>query len=200
MKCDLPKLDVTEIPGSPENGKKPKSKLLWIVLASIAFVLVVGALSPAGNAVRDLLSTGVLDNTEGKKRYEGDTEDRLKAIFTAASQYHRSEQMFPQATSWMDDLRLRMKTADLQSGDEVKKLIRPDLETAEEFKNKTPKVSGFAMNAAIAGKYDEDLKNPTIVLFFESKETAWNQVGDPSKDGVSKGWAINLKGDLVRLP
>lgn len=183
-----------------EQGKKRKSKLLWIVLASLVFVLVVGVMSPAGNALRDLLSAGVLDNTEGKTRYEGDTEDRLRAIFTAASQYHRSEQMFPPAASWMDDLRLRMKTADLKSGDEVKKLIRPDLETSEEFKNKTPKVSGFAMNAAIAGQYDKDLKDPATILFFESKETAWNQVGDPKADGVANGWAVNLKGDLVRLP
>lgn len=197
---DLPKLVVPETPKPLEHVKPPKSKLLWIVLASVVFVVGVGALSPAGNALRDLLSTGVLENTEGKTRYQGDTEDRLRAIFTAASQYHRSEQMFPPADGWMDELRLRMKTADLKSGDEVKKLIRPDLETAEEFKNKTPKISGFAMNAAIAAKYDEDLKDPAIILFFESKETAWNQAGDPKTDGVANGWAVNLKGDLVRLP
>lgn len=191
---------MAENSGSVPNGKRSKSKLLWVVLASIAFVVVVLAVSPAGNAIRDLLGAGVLDKTEGKNRYEGDTEARLQAIFTAATQFHRSEQMFPKAETWMDDLRLRMKTADLKPGDEVKKLIRPDLETGEDFKNKTPNASGFAMNAEIAGMYDDDLKDPAIILFFESKETAWNQVGNPKQDGVANGWAINLKGELVRLP
>lgn len=191
---------MAENSGSVSNGKKPKSKLLWVVLASIAFVLAVLAVSPAGNAVRDLLSAGVLDKTEGKKRFEGDTQERLKAIFTAASQYHRSEQMFPKAGSWMDDLRLRMRTADLKPGDELKKLIRPDLETSEDLKNKTPEASGYAMNARIAEMYDEDLKDPEIILFFESKATGWNQTGDPKLDSLTNGWAINLKGDLVRLP
>ncbi len=160
------------------------------------FVLLGGAIawfSPAGDAVRDLLKTGILDKNEANAKFEGDTIVHLKALQVAAGVYHQSEEKFPEAATWMDDLLPRLKTGDLAQGEAEKKLVRPDLQSQ-------PGKFGYAINSALAGKYQGDLKDDKAVLFFESAKIDKNSAGDPEKDGQKGGKAITFKGEIVSLP
>jgi hypothetical protein len=160
------------------------------------FVLIGGAVawfSPAGDAVRDLLKTGILEKNEANAKFEGDTVAHLKALHVAAGVYHQSEEKFPETAAWMDDLLPRLKTGDLAQGEAEKKLVRPDLQ-AESGK------FGYSINSSLAGKYQGDLKDEKAVLFFESAKTDKNASGDPTKDGKPGGKAITFKGEIVSLP
>lgn len=148
-------------------------------------------ISPIGDAIRDVME--VADVKEVQNSYEGKTsEENLKAMFTAAESYHSSEEKYPEASSWNDDILPRLNTPDLKEGEANKKLTRPDLLGQ-------PGKFGYAINSEAAGKYKKDLKDPKTILFFESKETSKNLSGNPSNDGKKPGKAILIDGTIVEL-
>ncbi|MEI7576850.1 MAG: hypothetical protein WCK51_08150 [Armatimonadota bacterium] len=153
---------------------------------------VIAWFSPAGDAVRDLLKTGILEKNEANAKFEGDTIAHLKALYTAAEVFHQSEEKFPDAGTWMDDLLPRLKTGDLAAGEAEKKLVRPDLLT-ENGKY------GYATNSAVAGKYKGDIREDKAILYYECTQTGKNYSGDPAKDGVKRGKAITVKGEIITL-
>ena len=170
---------------------KGKKILLGTVVALVA-VVGIGAFTPQGKAIKSLFGVLTQKDVSGTEAYQGDVTDRLKAMQTAAELYHSSEDMYPKAHKWMDDLLIRLQTQNLRKGEAEKKLKRPDVEAnADQY--------GFAINAAVAGKYKGDLKDPKTILFFESKETNKNAVGDPKSDGKPGGSGITISGEVVKL-
>lgn len=158
------------------------------------FLIALGIswFSPAGKAIRTLLPVLLVKDTSSTEAFKGDTEDRLKAMYTAADLYHKSEDSFPKAETWADDLLTRLQTQNLKEGEAQKKLKRPDLEAqADQY--------GFAINKEAAGKYRSDIKDPKTILIFESKETKKNAVGDPKTDGKPGGEGITINGEIVKL-
>ena len=149
--------------------------------------------SPFGDAIRDILKTGVLEENKAFNReFQGDSIVRLKAMYTAADLYHQSEDKFPEAAEWMSDLLPRLKTDDLKAGEAEKKLIRPDLQ-------KDPYKYGYALNSAVAGKYRDDIKEKDSILIYESIDTKKDAVGDPKTDGIVGGKGITIAGNIVDL-
>jgi hypothetical protein len=172
------------------------AKIKKIAIGCSLLALTVGVVfwfSPAGDAVRDILKSGFLDNSEPTyENFKGDSSARLKALHTATMSYHQSEESFPKAEKWMDDLLPRLKTSDLKLGEAQKKLIRPDLEgQSGKF--------GYALNNKVAGKYRGDFKDGNTILFFESVETNRSAVGDPAKDAKPGAKAITLDGKEIVL-
>jgi hypothetical protein len=160
---------------------------------SIILVGTIAWFSPAGDAVRDLLKTGILEKNEANAKFEGDTSAHLKALHTAAEVYHQSEEKFPEAVSWMDDLLPRLKTGDLAQGEAEKKLVRPDLQgKSGSF--------GYAINLAVAGKYRGDIKDEKAILFFESIKTGKNCAEDPKTGALPGGTAVTVEGEILTLP
>lgn len=160
---------------------------VFVVLAS-----AIAWFSPAGDAVRDLLKTGILEKNEANAKFEGDTIAHLKALHTAAEVFHQSEEKFPDAATWMDDLLPRLKTGDLANGEAEKKLVRPDLYGQSGS-------YGYAINSAVASKYKGDVKDEKAVLFFESSLTSKNASGDPMKEALKGGKGITAKGEIITL-
>lgn len=160
---------------------------VFVVLAS-----AIAWFSPAGDAVRDLLKTGILEKNEANAKFEGDTIAHLKALHTAAEVFHQSEEKFPDAATWMDDLLPRLKTGDLAKGEAEKKLVRPDLYGQSGS-------YGYAINSAVASKYKGDVKDEKAVLFFESSLTSKNASGDPMKEALKGGKGITAKGEIITL-
>ena len=153
----------------------------WILLGVGLLVLVAGVwLWPV---LRVLMSKGLPQGPEMRK-YEGTSADNLKAIRTALMLYHDNEDKFPEANGWMDAIEKQLKTNDLTPEEAAKKLKNP---ATGEF--------GYAINDAAAGKYKGDLKDPKMVLVYESSGGR-NQHGTPI---AAKGQAIQLDGNLVRL-
>jgi hypothetical protein len=113
-------------------------------------------------------------------------------MHTAAELFHSSEDMYPKADKWMDDLLIRLQTQNLKKGEAERKLKRPDLE-------KEPDQYGFAINSAVAGKYKGDIKDPKTILIFESKDTKKNAVGDPKTEGKPNGSGITISGGIVKF-
>ena len=170
---------------------KGKKIVRGVVIAGIT-VIVIGAFTPQGKAVRVLIATLTQKDVSGTEAYQGDVKDRLKAMRTAADLYQTSEDMYPKADNWMDDLLIRLQTQNLKKGEAEKKLKRPDMET-------TPDQYGFAINSAVAGKYKGDIKDPKTILIFESKETKKNMSGDPKADGKPGGEGITISGEIIKL-
>lgn len=126
--------------------------------------------------LRDLSALGLFDRTS-RHDYSGSVQQNLKAIYTAMMLYHDSEQQFPAASGWMDAVKTRLKTDDLNKNQEYNKLRDPRVA------GKDSEVFGFAMNRAVQGMYKDDIKDPdhTILVFCSSK-LSWNAFGDPIKD------------------
>ena len=166
------------------------------ILRGTLLVLIIGGgigyFTPQGKALRTLVATLTQKDVSGTEAYQGDVKDRLKAMQTAAELYHSSEDMYPKADKWMDDLLIRLQTQNLKKGEAEKKLKRPDLES-------TPDQYGFAINTAVAGKYKGDIKDPKTILIFECKDTKKNAVGDPKSDGKPNGEGITISGEIVKL-
>ncbi len=127
-----------------------------------------------------------------KHEYSATSEENLKALYQAMSMYHDSEGQYPEANGWMDAISNRLKTNDLQKGEEMKKLVRPDL-LEQDGKY------GYAMNDAASAKYKDDIKDPAKTpLLFESKTTEKNAHGDPKESRI--GMAITVDGTILKQP
>jgi hypothetical protein len=132
------------------------------------------------------------DGAFNQKQVEYDVksrEDTLKGIYRMLKDYNESEGQLPDAGNWMEKMSKRVKTADLKDNEGIKKLIRPDL-IGQDGKY------GYALNAAASDKYLGDLKDPKMILVYESKQTKWNAVGDPATD--RSGIGITISGEIVR--
>ena len=170
---------------------KRKKIVRGTAVAGIA-VIAIGAFTPQGKAIRTLVATLTQKDISGTEAYQGDIKDRLKAMHTAADLFHASEDAYPKADKWMDDLLIRLQTQNLKKGEAERKLKRPDVEA-------NPDQYGFAFNAAAVGKYRGDIKDPKTILIYESKDTKKNAVGDPKADGKPGGEGITISGEIVKL-
>lgn len=121
--------------------------------------------------------------------YTGTTTENLRRIRTALMLYHDSEGQFPEASRWMDAAQDRLQTADLNKGEGIKKLVRPDLIQSDGG-------YGYAFNDACSKKYKDDLKDPKTILVFESNDTNFDAHGDPAK--IRKGLAITIDGTILQ--
>lgn len=164
-------------------------KAKWIV-AGFGIVLL-GLLAFYGPTVAAFARQGFFDRLPDKAEYAATRESNLRAIHTALSLYHDSEERYPEANGWMDAIEGRLKTNDLKEGESEKKLRRPGVQ--EGF--------GYALNSEAAGKYKGDLGGDpeTTVLAFESENLSRNASGapDPQKPGFL---GITVSGELVRTP
>ena len=157
-----------------------------------AAAIIGGSFTPQGKAIRSLVATLTQKEVSGTEAYKGDIKDRLMAMHTAAELFHSSEDSFPKADKWMDDLLIRLQTQNLKKGEAEKKLKRPDFD-------KSPDQYGFAMNTSVAGMYKGDIKDANTIMIFESTDTRKNAVGDPKADGKSGGQGITVSGEIVKL-
>jgi len=169
-----------------------KKKVLRVGCLVLLVAIVVSAYSPAGKAIIALGKMALQKDVSGTEEYKGSVNDRLNAMRTAADLYHQSEDAFPKAETWMDDLLTRLQTQNLKKGEAEKKIRRPDLEA-------TPDQYGFALNQAVAGKYKGDIKDPKTILIYESTETKKNASGNPKTDGKPGGSGITISGEIVTL-
>jgi hypothetical protein len=170
-----------------EKTKNKRKFGRWIFLG-LVIGMGVAWFSPAGKAVRALFGMYVLDKSETNLSWNVDSEARLKAMHTAAMLFHDSEEAFPKADSWMDELLKRLNTDDLKEGEFVKKITRPDVTATGQF--------GYAINVAVAGKYKGDISDPKTVLIFESRQTQKNASGKPKEDAIGMGVCID--GSIVK--
>ena len=168
-----------------------------------SLVLVLAGLvifTKPGQDLRTLVSHGFLDAylSDGENRkYHGNTEANLKAMYAAIMQYHESEGQFPKSEGWMDALKNYGAASDLAKGETEKKFMSPSLHgQANEF--------GYAMNDLASGKYKGDIKDPKTPLIFDSSNTSRNAHGDPKKllpspprEGGNLGIAVD--GTILKL-
>lgn len=120
--------------------------------------------------------------------YVGTSTENLRRIRTALMLYHDSEGQFPDASGWMNAAIDRLQTADLNKGEGLKKLVRPDLLGQDG-------AYGYAFNDACSRKYKDDVKDPKTPLVFESTDKAFDAHGDPAK--LRKGLAITIDGTIL---
>ncbi|HMS54266.1 MAG TPA: hypothetical protein PKA27_02605 [Fimbriimonadaceae bacterium] len=158
------------------------SKKLKLGCGAIVVVLA-GAGLFFGPAIADLWEVGkaYLEKDE-KRTYSASSVENLKALHTAMMLYHESEGQFPVASGWMDALRSRVQTNDLDASEAMKKFVRPGAKPGE---------FGYAMNSEASGKYEGDLPKETI-LVFESDDMKWNASAKPTP----KDRGITISGAL----
>lgn len=180
----------------PLADLKRRTRRLWVaVVGSILGTIAMGAVLTVADTAKAVAESGFTEDV-AKRDYVGDTEANLKALYVAAKLFHDSEDRFPAAATWMDDLASRLRTNDLTEEEAAKKLVNPDLAKGEgEY--------GFAMNEAAGDRFADDLPANTV-LFFESRDLARNAHGDPAKDARQPSrsggsLAITVKGAILRL-
>jgi hypothetical protein len=174
-----------------EPGKKKKLKIGCLTVAVLA---VLGFCWFYGPLLLALYNKGFLDSLvrhDDTTKYIGTSTDNLKFLRTALMGYQESEGQFPQASGWMEAIQNRLGTDKLKKGEGMKKLVAP------EFLGQDGKY-GYALNDAVAGKYDGDLKDRNTLMIFESTTTERNAHGDPAKLRKAGGIAITLDGQIVK--
>jgi hypothetical protein len=171
------------------------------VFGCFGVVIALGLLlmlSEPGRAVRDIWSTGVVQDLVRKpemRTYDGTAEDNLRALHTALIVYSESEGQLPPAEGWMDAIESRLRTSDMTQEEANKKLQSPTAGDGE---------FGYAMNAAASGEWEGDL-DPKMPLIFESRDLSRNAHGAPD-DLVSEpapdrpSLAITVDGTIVTIP
>jgi hypothetical protein len=161
-------------------------------LGVVLLLAVLLVATPAGRSIQAFWRNGAIQALvfePPKEKYRATHESNLKALQTALMLYHDSEEKFPEAEGWMDAVEPRLQSNDLESGEGKKKLMRPDL-------NGKADAFGYAINAAAAGKYKDDIEgDEDPILVYESKRTERDAVGDPAQD--RDGLAITLAGKIV---
>jgi hypothetical protein len=178
-----------------------RSRVLRGVVMTVGLLALIGigyAEYMVGYTVRLFLAKGIIRTVGDKDRtYSGDNRANLKALYTAMMLQHDSEDAFPPADKWMDALKSRITTGDMQPSEAMKKFIDPSLAGR-------PKSFGYAMNDAVAGKYKGDVPDPDkTLLLFMSSDTSWNAHGEPKRllpePPRDENLGITVSGDLVRI-
>jgi hypothetical protein len=131
------------------------------------------------------------------RTYAASNEGNLKALYVATMKYHETEGQFPDAKTWMDQIKTRIRANDMTEAEALKKLINPLYPPAAG-------VYGYAFNEAVAGKYKKDIKDQKTPLIFNSTDTTYNAHGDPAKlnpKDPAKGGneAVAVDGSIVKL-
>jgi hypothetical protein len=131
------------------------------------------------------------------RTYSGTNEDNLRALYTAANNYHETEDTYPDSAKWMDQIKNRIRANDMAEQEAEKKFINP-LYPARAG------LYGYAFNDALSGKYKGDIKDPKTILIYDSKDTRWNAHGKPSDSmqppgapGGNEG--ITVDGSIVQI-
>jgi hypothetical protein len=144
-----------------------------------------------GPLVYGLWKHGFFEKPADAHQYEGTSIDNLKYIRTALLGYEDSEGQFPQPAGWMDAIKNRLNTDDLQKGEASKKLVYPGYAGQ-------PGKYGYALNDALGGKYHGYVKDPKTPMVFESTATERNAHGDPAKTRRPGGLAISIDGQILK--
>lgn len=159
-------------------------------------VLAVGVgfwIGPTLFDLKDYIGTAI--SPQKMREYEGSSLDNLKAIHTALTLYEESEGQFPAGEGWMDSIENRIRTSDMSQQEASKKLRDP-------LRSKGPDEYGYALNDAAAGKYHEDVPDPSRTpLVFLTSEMGRGVHGDPSKIGIKpegRAYAITVDGTILK--
>ncbi len=179
-------------------AKMSKRKKWGIALGALIVAgILIYMFTPAREAFV-LWRAGMFDKAE-KVKYEGNLEDNLKKLHAALMLYHDSEGQFPDSKAWMDAIKNRVRTGNMDDSEAMKKFMDPSAQTGGKD------IYGIAMNDLAGGKYKDDIKDPsTTPLLFVSSDTKWNAHGEPSKllpnpARRSGNLAISVDGKILKL-
>lgn len=172
-----------------------KKRVILMIVGAVVLVLGYIYVGPLIQLANGLVKKGVLEKAENRT-YSGGTADNLRALYTAIMFVHESDGQFPDASKWMDAVKMRIQSGDMTAEESQKKLLDPALGGKQG-------AYGFAMNDACSNKYKGDLKDPKTILLFESSDTKWNAHGDPTAMAPKpprsgqQNLAITVGGDVV---
>lgn len=179
-------------------AKMSRGKKWGIALAILA---VIGVLVYQFTPARELYimwRAGSFDKG-AKIKYEGNLEDNLKKLHAALMLYHESEGQFPDSKGWMDAIKNRVRTGNMEDSEAMKKFMDPSAQNGQSD------VYGIAMNDAASAKYKDDIKDPSKTpLLFVSSDLKWNAHGSPEKllPSPARGsgnLAITVDGKIIKL-
>jgi hypothetical protein len=149
--------------------------LIYLVLGTLIYYEYIGTFG----FLRAMWRAGAVQamiTPQEMRTYQGTSKENLKALYTAMMLEHDSEGAFPKAAEWMDALKDRLATNDMSLTEAEKKYVNPMAGPAK------PGQFGYAMNAALEGKYKDDVKDPDkTLLIFDSSDTSRNAHGDPTE-------------------
>jgi hypothetical protein len=180
-----------------QPGPKPFKKFLKFALVALALVAVYEGYLWVPVAY-DAWKAGFFERRD-RHAYAADNEDNLRALYTGLMLYHESEGKFPEGNGWMDAVEPYLRTQDLRTGEEKKKLVHPM------FWPPNGKDFGYAINDACAGKYKDDVGAPEkTALVFDSSDTSRNAHGDPQRLSPTPprgegNLAISVSGKILKL-
>jgi hypothetical protein len=193
IESDDPPKSAPKRPRRAFLGLKPGC---WVIL-----ILSAGLTVWLGPIIRDGFISGYFQALIWKgpqREYAGTTTSNLKDMHRALMLYHESEDRFPFAEGWMDEIELRLQAGDMSKAESQKRMVSP------EFAGQTDKY-GYAFNDLASGKYKDDVPEPAKTpLVFDSRDLTRNAHGSPEellpippRNGRNQG--ISVSGSLIRL-
>ena len=180
-----------------DDVNRLKKKRAWQIGCGLAAVIGLVLAWPVLKLLKNAYDEGFFDRAE-KIEYNATSIENMKALWQAMELYHVSEGEYPHASGWMDAAKPYLKTADLLDGEEMKKLVNPNLPASED-------VFGYAMNSELSQAYKDEVEDPARTpLIFDSGDTSWNAFGlpgeiapDPELPGGNR--AVTVDGAVVLL-
>lgn len=164
-------------------------KILLISLVAVGLGLLVWL----GPVVYKFWREGFFDTTPPGE-YQATLEENLTVTLTAIKGFGQSEGLLPAAETWMEDIHIRLITADLLPGEELNKLRDPRLEHPD------PEVFGLSFNPVFSQIHPEDAEElADTVVVFTSGPTGWNSAADPDSISDPEGLGITFGGEIVEL-
>jgi hypothetical protein len=152
-----------------------KNKWVRIGCGLVLFVFF-GLVIWVGPVVRDLIKNGFLDRVD-REEYTADRVGNLKALRTALMLYHESEGIFPEANGWVEAIKPRIASNGMSEAEALRKFDNPVTTTKGQIE--------YALNPAVAGKFEGDLSSKAIPLVSESSGSANDR------------WSISVSGEIA---
>ena len=166
---------VERCPVYGSRQEQMKNKWVRIGCGLVLFVFF-GLVIWVGPVVRDLVKNGFLDRVD-REEYTADRVGNLKALRTALMLYHESEGIFPEANGWVEAIKPRIASNGMSEAEALRKFDNPVTSANGQIE--------YALNPAVAGKFEGDLPSKAVPLVTESTGTATDR------------WAIYVNGDVV---
>ena len=133
-----------------------------------ALLMWLGPMVPAVRGLLDAMKDA------GKTRdYEpGACLDNLKELSASLMLYLESNDAYPPADRWMDEISLYLHAGDLSEEDQQKKLRCPDLEYDED-------VYGYAFNSELSSVWADEVEDPADTPVIYDSENLERNAHDP---------------------
>ncbi|MFN8138260.1 MAG: hypothetical protein U0R49_00515 [Fimbriimonadales bacterium] len=156
-----------ETPPAADPPPRKKRRIRWGIITPL--IIVIALLLTIGKGYLGKLPALFEIYCTPKRKFSSESSlENLKFVGTALSLYLESNDCYPPAEKWVDEIEKYLHVADMDDKESRKKLRAPEF---ADSKNEY----GFAFNAELSRKWRDEVKDPASVpAIYDSTKTERN--------------------------